>query len=68
MNVQTTIEADSLYERDCFAWVQQQVALLRDGDAQTFDWRTLAEEVESLGLSQLSEMRSRMTVIIEHLL
>ena len=68
MNVQTKVTADTLFERDYFAWVQQQVALLQDGDVGALDRHNLAEEVESLGLSQLSEMQSRMTVIIEHLL
>ncbi|KQT47478.1 hypothetical protein ASG43_10250 [Aureimonas sp. Leaf454] len=62
----------SLYERDFYAWTQDQAEKLRvratfdnRGD---IDWDHAAEEIESLGRSQRSEIRSRLLVILVHLL
>jgi hypothetical protein len=65
-------EAD--YETDLSAWCTAQAVLLRrraagervnDGE---LDWLNLAEEIESLGRGQQRELRSRMKVLIQHLL
>jgi len=68
MNVQSKIEPDTLYERDFHAWLEVQARLLRGGEVDALDLPNLLEEIESLGKSELSQVRSRLTVILEHLL
>jgi hypothetical protein len=61
-----------LYEEDFVRWTEQQSSALREaagvGINLPLDWENLAEEIESLGASQRRELRSRIAVIIEHLL
>jgi hypothetical protein len=62
----------SLYQEDYYAWSRQQAAELRRLAARrassTLDLANLAEEVESLGQSDLNTVRSQLRRIIEHLL
>jgi Domain of unknown function DUF29 len=62
----------SLYQTDYYAWTKQQAAELRRLAAArantTLDLEHLAEEVESLGRSDLATVRSQLRRIIEHLL
>jgi Domain of unknown function DUF29 len=62
----------SLYQTDYYAWTKQQAAELRKLAAArantTLDLANLAEEVESLGRSDLATIRSQLRRIIEHLL
>jgi Domain of unknown function DUF29 len=62
----------SLYETDYYAWTRQQSAELRRlakaGAGSRLDLENLAEEVESLGRSDLATVRSQLRRIIEHLL
>src|SRR6267143_2077406 len=64
--------AARLYEQDFVRWTEEQSSALRDaariGTNLPLDWENLAEEVESLGRSQRHELRSRIAVILEHLL
>jgi hypothetical protein len=61
-----------LYEEDFVRWTEQQAAALRDAAGLTtnlpLDWENLAEEIDSLGRSLKHELRSRLMVILEHLL
>ena len=61
----------TLYTEDFFAWSQQQAEALRaaarGSSNQPLDWENLAEEVEDLGKSDRRELRSRLALIIEHL-
>lgn len=56
------------YEDDVLAWIEEQVASLRAGEFAALDLDNLAEEIESLGASQKSELRSRLAVLVQHLL
>jgi len=62
----------SLYDEDYYAWTRRQAAELRRLAAErvntTLDLANLAEEVESLGQSDLNAVRSQLRRIIEHLL
>jgi hypothetical protein len=62
----------SLYQTDYYAWTKQQAtalrALARRRANSTLDLENLAEEVESLGRSDLNTVRSQVQRIIEHLL
>jgi hypothetical protein len=61
-----------LYDEDFLLWTQEQARLLRQAAERRvnfpLDWENLAEEIESLGKSQRSELRNRIGTIIEHLL
>lgn len=64
--------AAQLYQEDFVRWTEEQSNALREaagvGTNLPLDWENLAEEIESLGRSQRRELRSRIAVIIEHLL
>jgi hypothetical protein len=59
---------DSLYERDFYAWLNDQAAKLRARSHNDIDWDNLSEEIESVGRSQKKEIRSRLELLIHHLL
>ncbi len=59
---------ESLYETDFYAWVQEQVKFLRHHQWSQLDLPNLIEEIESLGKQQRAELRSRLKVLIGHLL
>jgi hypothetical protein len=62
------------YEDDFYTWTRRQAAALRQAAAsrinlpEPLDFENLAEEIESLGASQLRELYSRYTVLVAHLL
>lgn len=61
-----------LYDEDFLAWTEQQSRVLRaaasGGVNQPVDWEHLAEEIESLGVSERRELHSQIHRIIRHLL
>jgi len=62
-----------LYDADFLQWTEQQAALLRRMAAgepvnAVPDWLNLAEEIESVGASEKREVRSRLALILQHLL
>jgi len=61
----------TLYEQDFAAWSKQQAEALRaagrGGSNQPLDWENLAEEIEDLGISQRSALRSQIIRIVQHL-
>lgn len=58
----------TLYERDFFTWTQEQAEKLRSRAHNEVDWENVAEEIDSVGRSQKSEIRTRLAVLIQHLL
>ena len=64
----TTMRARVGYEEDLFAWTQEQAALLRAHAQDGLDWENLAEEIESMGGRDRRELKSRIRVILLHLL
>ena len=56
------------YESDLYEWTKEQADALRRRAPNMLDWDNLAEEIESLGVSQRSEIRSRLKVLLVHLL
>jgi Domain of unknown function DUF29 len=56
------------YETDFYAWTQEQADLLRAKHWSQIDLPKLIEEIESLGKQQCQELRSRLSVLIGHLL
>jgi hypothetical protein len=59
---------NDLYETDFYAWTQQQARLLRERRWTDLDLENVAEEIESVGRSEKREIRSRLKVLIAHLL
>ncbi len=58
----------ALYDRDFYAWSNQQAALLRAGKLDQADLEHIAEEIESMGKTEKRELVSRLTVLLLHLL
>lgn len=60
-----------IYEQDFVRWSEEQVSALRAAGVARpnlpLDWDHLAEEIDALGKSVRSELRSRLATIIEHL-
>jgi hypothetical protein len=60
--------ADSMYERDFAAWLDEQAAVLRARRWNDLDLPNLIEEVEDWAGNLRRELRSRLNVILVHLL
>jgi len=60
--------SNSLYERDFYAWANEQAALLRAGKFDSADIENIAEEIESMGRSEKRELVNRLAVLLLHLL
>ncbi|MHB1104041.1 MAG: DUF29 domain-containing protein [Devosia sp.] len=56
------------YEEDFALWSAEQAALLRAGKFDRVDVENVAEEIESLGRSDKQQIRSRLEVLMMHLL
>lgn len=59
---------DGLYDEDFVAWIERQAALLRSGTLTALDRANLAEELEDMGKAKRQELRSRLEVLLTHLL
>jgi hypothetical protein len=57
-----------LYEKDFYAWTEQTAQALRDQKLTEIDWDHLLEEIESMGASDYRELKSRLIILIAHLL
>ena len=57
-----------LYERDFYAWANEQAALIRAGNLAAVDLEHIAEEIESMGKTEKRELVSRLAVLLLHLL
>ena len=62
-------KVSELYDRDFFLWTKEQAAALRavKDSNLPLDWGNLAEEIESLGTSQRTELNSQVRRILRHL-
>jgi hypothetical protein len=68
MSLVTTNITKTNYSTDFALWVEVTVQQLKIRDFENIDWESLIEEVESLGRSQRSAVRSYLTRLLEHLL
>ena len=57
-----------LYDRDFYAWANEQAGLLREGRLSSADVANIAEEIETLGRNEKRELRSRLSVLFLRLL
>jgi hypothetical protein len=63
-----TLDKPSLYDTDYVVWLEEQVVHLRAGRFAALDVDNVAEELESLMKAERRELRSRLEVLILHLL
>ena len=63
-----TMQHKSLYEEDILLWSEDTAAKLKARDFEHLDLENLIEEVESLGISQRSQLLNRLIVLLEHIL
>ena len=56
------------YDEDFFLWTQRQAALIRAGQFDLMDREHVAEEIESLGISDRRQLRNPLEVLMMHLL
>jgi len=61
-------KASPHYDTDYVAWLEQQATALRARRWSDVDAKNLAEEIDDLGKSQRREFRSRLKVLLQHLL
>lgn len=57
-----------LYDRDFYAWTQEQADAIRRRSVNELDWENLQEEVESMGKQERSTLHSHLVVLLQHLL
>ncbi|HRG61604.1 MAG TPA: DUF29 domain-containing protein [Burkholderiales bacterium] len=58
----------NLYEKDFFAWTQEQAKYIKDRAFEKLDLTHLFEEIESMGAKEKSELKNRMAQLMMHLL
>ena len=56
------------YETDVAAWADEQAMLLRSGNLTALDVEHLAEEMAAMSAKEKRELRSRLAVLLQHLL
>ena len=56
------------YEEDFYGWTVEQSRLLRSGELSAIDVANIADEIESIGRSDRRELKSRLVVLVMHLL
>jgi len=66
--IDTKPPKNELYESDFYEWTQQQARLLRERRWADLDLENLVDEVGSVGGSEKREIRSRMEILLAHLL
>ncbi len=57
-----------LYERDFYAWLLHNAALIRTGRVTDADLENIAEELEDMGRSDKRALASQLAVLLMHLL
>jgi Domain of unknown function DUF29 len=57
-----------LYDADLLAWLEQQAGYLRAGQLDRLDVVHLIEELEEMGGSQRRELKSRLEILLMHML
>lgn len=68
MSAESVIIQDNLYEQDFYLWTQATAQKLKEGKFDRIDIPNLVEEIESMGISEKRELKSRLIVLLMHLL
>lgn len=61
-------DPQTLYETDYYAWINQQLELLRSGQFHKADIQNLLDEIEDMSKKVKRELESRLNVLLVHLL
>ena len=64
----STTRPNILYEQDFYLWIQTTVQQLKENKLNEIDIPNLIEEIESMGRSEKRELKSRLIVLLMHLL
>ena len=62
------MSVSSLYIADFSTWLNQQVAALKHRNVDNLDWDNLAQELTIMGIREKNELKSRLIVLLTHLL
>lgn len=57
-----------LYDKDFYAWTQEQVTLIKRNTLDKLDIKHLCEELQLMGTREKSELRNLLRVLLMHLL
>lgn len=60
--------AAPLYERDLYAWSQEQARLLTEGRLAEIDAKNIAEEILDVGRNEYDKLESALRVLLMHML
>ena len=63
-----TVKQQELYQQDFVAWCNDTVTKLKTGDFSEIDTDSLIEEIEGLAGRDRRELKSRLEVLLDHLL
>ncbi|MDF5707576.1 MAG: DUF29 domain-containing protein [Nostoc sp. S4] len=63
-----SVNTPNLYDRDFYLWTKTIVQQLKDHKFNEIDLPNLIEEVESMGRSEKRELKSRLIILLMHLL
>lgn len=58
----------TLYGQDFYLWIQTTIQHLQERNLEQLDIENLIEEIDSMGRSEKKELKTRLVVLIEHLL
>ncbi|MEC4986602.1 MAG: DUF29 domain-containing protein [Oscillatoria sp. PMC 1068.18] len=64
----TTTNQTNLYDRDFYLWTETTTNLLRENQFHQVDLDNLIEEIASMGKREKRELKSRLIVLLMHLL
>jgi len=65
---QSVTTKNNLYEQDFYLWIKATAQHLKEGNFNQIDIPNLVEEIESMGRSEKRELKSRLIVLLMHLL
>jgi hypothetical protein len=60
--------SNTLYDRDFYAWANEQAGLLRTGRLAEADIANIAEEIATMGRAEKGELVNRLKILMAHLL
>ena len=68
MTAQSALSQSQLYDRDLACWYADTLTKLRAGDLENVDVEHLIEEIEGLAARDRRELKTRLKVLLAHLL
>jgi len=68
MEISTINSRASVYDVDFYGWIRQQSELIRANDVSALDFDNLLEELETMGRAEKRSLKSRLVILLAHLL